>query len=108
MDLDYAREKIGRAVEILACSPLPLHERLREAYLSGLNQLRNPRYLPDELQKKVDAIADAVARAVLPVGDEGSLQPSIMMMTDAEASALASKILTLFDEIARLQAQGGM
>jgi hypothetical protein len=91
---DYVREKLAAAVDALATSPAPLHERLVYAYRAGLMTLQPDDFVDAQSRAAFGAIMETLT-AHQPTADEGSVRATAATMGDDQASALANQIVEL-------------
>jgi hypothetical protein len=90
----YALEKLGEAVYDLATGTGPVQERLCEA-LVYLHRIR-PEDIPDpELRRILVEIKNDLTFDV-PKGKEGRLVASLLNISNEDASAIAGRILDLY------------
>lgn len=103
-DLDYAHEKLGTSVDVLATSHGSLQERLWDAWISqghravpmGPGQAGRP--MSDELVRKLEAFNERMSSKDA-VGNEGAYAASILTMTDEEASEAARELLSMHHQV---------
>ncbi|MBK8209323.1 MAG: hypothetical protein IPK78_04515 [Rhodospirillales bacterium] len=88
MDLRYTREKLTSAVCGMAQSAASLQQRTFNAYGYSLIRL-TPEDFPHELKLIFAEIVEAMSAG----------EPGVMAMSDAEAEAIARKIVHLYDEV---------
>lgn len=103
MSLSYTWEKLHVAVLILASSTGSIQERLCDAYTSSLIRLHEPNDFPKDMRNDFEEITRELT-AVEPSGNEGSVQASTNAMTDIKASTIAEKIVSMYDQITRMNA----
>lgn len=101
MSLSYTWQKLHAAVLILASGTGTIQERLCDAYVDSLIRLHDPNDFPLEMRKDFEAIQKELT-AVPPSGNEGSAKASTNDMTDDKASEIAEKIVSMYDEITRM------
>jgi hypothetical protein len=91
MKYDYAYEKVRDAVESLIVSPLPLQDRIANAYMFHL-MLLTVKDLPEQIQVHLQRVEQKLART----GPEGHAHPipdTARQLTDDEAGNLARQML---------------
>lgn len=99
--MSYRWEKFFEAVNTLASGSGSIHERLFNAVaynnLSGLN-----RYFPEKdlREKYIDLMNELTEEE--PIGNEGSVKATINKMTPEKASELATKIVSMFNKICKI------
>jgi hypothetical protein len=96
-DPHYALEKLGEAVYDLATGTGPVQERLCEAFVY-LHRIR-PEDIPDpELRRILGGIKDDLTFDV-PKSKEGRLVPTLLNTSNKDASAIAARILDLYQRM---------
>ncbi|MEA5617900.1 hypothetical protein VB711_08620 [Cronbergia sp. UHCC 0137] len=100
MSLNYTREKLYSAVEILASSNESIQDRLHSAYINALIRLHEPNDFPEELREEFNEINKRLTE-IQATSNEGSVQATTTKMSEEEAGNVAEKIVTLYDQIAR-------
>ena len=100
MSLNYTWEKLFVAVLSMAKSDSSLQDRLVGAYLS-FHTLRDEDFPEGELRESFQEITHALTWRPAR-GDEGTVRATTHLMGDQEAGELVEKIVSLYDEVARL------
>ena len=100
MSLSYTWEKLFVAVLGMAKSDESLQDRLMGAYLS-FHTLRDEDFPEGDLRKSFHEIRYALTLRPAK-GDEGTVRASTRLMRNKEAGELIEKIVSLYDEVARL------
>jgi hypothetical protein len=103
-DLNYASEKIGVAVDILATTHGTLQERLLSAYMSqghfalpmGPGQAGIP--MSDELIQRLEALDERMSCRPAKA-DEGTFAATVLAFTDEEASDAARELIAISHQI---------
>jgi hypothetical protein len=105
MSIDYAIEKLSKAIYALAASAAPIQERLTAAFMS-FHPIRPEEDIPDpELKSRYENIYEQFTKVSDPAA--GSAAASMRVLSDDEASKLAfeivelSNLLVLYDATAR-------
>jgi predicted transcriptional regulator len=93
--MGYGWEKFFKAVDLLASSPSPLPERLRDAFIYNLIHVREEN-VPSEVWPRLCEIRKQLTR-VSPKGNEGSVEATIKKMSIDEVHRIASEIFSLHD-----------
>ena len=93
----YPYEKFSGAVTTMATSPKTIQERVGDAYLFNLSQLR-AEDLPEEIQYKFKDMAEKLT-SIDPVGDKGSVYATIERMSEDEAIDIANAIIHMADVV---------
>lgn len=102
MSLDYARQKLRGAVEILSTNSGTLQKRLSQTYVPYLVSIRPD----DDLTEEMQASFTALMKRFHTVQNEhlGTAAASALAMSDSEASETAQIIFDLFcDAIFEIQ-----
>jgi hypothetical protein len=97
-DTHYTYERLHLAVENLATERGSLQDRLYYAFLD-IHPLRVEDF-PERLRNEFREISEEMTK-VKPVGDEGSIKATCIVMSDDEAAKIAQRIFDLFTAIAR-------
>ena|SRR5215216_5083911 len=100
MSLSYGWEKFHVAVLCLASGRGSIQDRLANAFVSALIRLEPKEDLPPELQTEFSSIVEEMTK-VGPTGDEGSIMATANIMPAERASAIAEKIVEMYDTITR-------
>lgn len=100
MSLDYTWEKLHGAVAGMATSTESLQDRLMGAFLV-FHPLRAEDFPEGELRASFQDIKHALTWRPAQ-GDEGTVRATTLQMGDQEARDLIEKIVSLYDEIARV------
>ncbi len=93
------------AVMELATSQAPLPERVTQAFHRHLGSL-NSQNFPAEGFARLNFIRGKLSKNPDPVEEDVTLD--IAPMTTGEAAAVAEEIVSLYDEITKATAQGGL
>jgi hypothetical protein len=93
IDRPYVEEKLRAAVGALG-SDRPIRERLRLAYIYGL-ELLEPYAFESEDRAEFEAICAGLNATGEPIVGGGSLQTSLYLMSDEEAEGFADRIIAL-------------
>ena len=93
MSLIHAFEKLGQGIDILATGPGPINERLTEAFLRALAEVREDA-LPPEARPRWRQVWHRVT-AVQGKPNEGRLVASIGTLHEDEATLVAEQIVTI-------------
>jgi len=96
MNLQYAREKLGAAVDALVSGAGSLKERIWTAYLC-FHPLTTKDFGPD-LVGRFKGI-EAFLTDADPNGGEGTVKAALAAMSDDDCSQLASRLLCLYVEV---------
>jgi hypothetical protein len=100
---EYVWEKMGDAVECLACLNAPIKERIWNAYLEF--HVLEPNYFEGTEQEDFRKLK-ADLTCVAPEGDEGAVIATLREMTANEAYRIALRIMRLYHDV--LLRTGGM
>jgi hypothetical protein len=92
-DPHNVRERLWQAVNVLATSPLPLRERVVQACM-GLAFLRTDDFEDSEGRARFTAILET-SGALPASGVEGTIEATVLRMSDDQAVALAQQIVAL-------------
>lgn len=95
---EYGAGPLIDALNKLATGMGDIRSRLKDACVALWPLFASD--LPADMRPRLEAIKVSF-QTMLPVGDEGTLEPSIEMMTDAEAQQLAQSIYDLHGEYFR-------
>jgi hypothetical protein len=96
MALDDGRQRFTRAVGILADEKDRIKERLLIAYASQLSLVNAKEDLPPELLNDYYTLRNVLSDADMPYGNGERAAKKLQHMNEDEASALASKIFSIF------------
>lgn len=103
LKLKYSHEKLYMAVRSAIRSEQPLHRRLLDCYLE-LYSLGQQGYLPPDLQKRLDAMADALTRRADTTGEKWVAAATLETMCEDEVRKWMDETLNLFVEVVRRKA----
>ena len=95
---DYARQKFGEAVEVLASSNRPIQDRLVSAALSIIALKVDG--LPEGLRPRFEALWHGLTKEKAG-GDEGTLKATTQQLTADQAGELAREFLGIYEELLR-------
>lgn len=98
--MTYTGDKLFEAVECLACSDLPLRQRLEHAALA-LVVLTEDDFGDDEQRHAFAGVHLATSPALREPGPEGSISAAMNAIDDERAVELARSILSLYEAHAR-------
>ena len=100
MSFHYADEKLTQAVYILATGKGRIKERLADAAMV-LTVIRPEHHMPDmQLRRRLEAIIDDL-RFAEPRAGEGRIAASMRATDEEDASAIASRIVSLCNAVSR-------
>jgi hypothetical protein len=97
MTIGYAWEKFHSAVSSLVLLSGTLRTRLISVGVNDIMHVNPKRDLPEELQGKYNEIMEKLTK-------EGSIADSVEALTDREVNDVAEKIVSLYNEIVRVDA----
>jgi hypothetical protein len=101
--LDYGWETLFRVVLGLAGAQGSLRERLRDAYVSGLDRL-GPEHVP--VDRELDLAEIRLRRAsVRATVAEGDVAATAAVMSDAEARRLLEQIVALYGRVSEARGE---
>ena len=103
MSIGYTWEKLYGAVLALVQSDSTLQDRVASAY-RAMHMLTPEDFPDEELQEKYARLVHAL-RPREPGGLEGSVAPSLALLSPDHARAMAETLLLLYTEITRLEEQ---
>jgi hypothetical protein len=87
----YPNEQFTDAVDSMATSPKSLQDRVADAYVHSLSQVKTED-VPEEIQAQFEELKRKLTR-VEAVGDEGAIAASIRQLSTDEAITIAKGIL---------------
>ncbi len=93
MKYPYAYEAFTQAISSMATSPETLHERIGNAYINHLLQLKSSD-LPEEIRYRFESLSDKLT-GVEQSGGEGSVMATVKRMSIGEAIEVAKEILSM-------------
>jgi hypothetical protein len=96
MALNDGRERLTRAVGILADEKERIKQRLLTAYASQLSRVNAQEDLPPDLLEEFCQLRNAISDAEMPYGYGERAAKKIQSMNEEEASALARSIFKMF------------
>ena len=99
MPLSNTWEKLHTAVLLLAIGEESIEERVRDAYTSALMRL-NEAEVPEPLRDDLKVLKAQLTKFDLS-GDDERVEAAACALTTDEAVAIATKIVSLYDEITR-------
>ena len=97
MSLRYAHEKFHTAVLTLAGHG-SVQERLVNAYVFSLGQLKTADDIPNALQSRFDELCQELTKFEAR-GDEGRVQATVSKLNEFEINKLIEDIVTLNDDL---------
>lgn len=97
MSLRYAHEKFHTAVLTLAGHG-SVQERLVNAYVFSLGQLKTANDIPNALQSRFDELCQELTKFEAS-GDEGRVQATVLKLNEFEINKLIEDIVTLNDDL---------
>jgi hypothetical protein len=103
MGIDYGWQKLHEAVDTLASGRGTIQQRLRRAYAHSLMLVRPEEHLPEELRGEFEAVCHELTK-VPPTGDEAPSAATTGVMTEPEASKIASRIVSWYAGVTRCDA----
>lgn len=101
-DLNYAHEKYGTAVRILALGDAPLRDRLLDAYRSSASSAHPPRGgLGPEIDAEVQTRIEDFDARMTAAGDgpDGSIAATVAQMSDEEVREVAAELVSISREL---------
>jgi hypothetical protein len=93
----YIREKLRGAKAAILDDDRPIHERLWSAYLYNLSSLQAQWFPHAEAQIEFTEIEKKLSKYGEAIEGQGSVPTTLWTMSDADADALAARILELAD-----------
>jgi hypothetical protein len=105
MPLDKGRERMERAVKILAEEKDRVKDRLLVAYASQLCLIDAADDLPDELRNDFYDLRNQLSDAEMPYGEGEHAAEKLRGMSEDQASALAGRIFSMFLKINGLESR---
>lgn len=105
MSIGYIWEKFNRAVHHISSSDEPIQRRLVAAYVHDLSSIKtysNAESLPADLRVQFNEICRRIEQ-VKPEHGEGMVAVAIKQMTSEEASEIAGLVVSLYDDVTRLE-----
>jgi hypothetical protein len=112
MPFDHATEKLWKGIKALASGTGTIQERLYDGF-HEFSGLREDRELPEKFQQSYREIVNEVSK-IGTVLNTGRRQVSPTAMTEARASELAERILSMYfeleidDRMAAMQRRGSV
>ena len=102
MSLAYAWEKTHSAVVHLAASEADPRQRLISAFINDITHIRVEE-LPEDIKSEFeDLMADVTSEE--PIAREGLISASISKLSIVEASRIAERVVTFYDNVTRRHA----
>lgn len=98
MSIDYAKEKLWQAVDVLATGDHSIQQRLADAaiYLTRLT----PADLPEELQERFGGVLRELTKETAE-GTEGTITATTRKLSSEQGSKLAGRIFSIYTSLHR-------
>ena len=93
----YIREKLRGAKNAISDHDRPMQERLWSAYLYNLSSMQRDWFPDADAQNEFQAIIEELRKYGEPVEGAGSVPTTLWTMSDADAQALAARIVMFAD-----------